>query len=56
MRVFRASDIQHPWRTSLAYLAVTVYATILFWWCFTGPLLIWVVRHMGRLELEQTSA
>lgn len=55
MRVFPQSTIAHPWRTSLAYLAVCVYATILFWWCFTGPLLIWLVRHMGRLELEPTS-
>lgn len=54
MRVFPPSEIEHPWRTSLAYVSVSVWLVVLIVsliWLADAPLL-WLLRLMGPFEWQ----
>ncbi len=42
--ILRQSQVPHAWRTTIAYLAVAVWACLLVYWLMDGP-----VMHLIRL-------
>lgn len=49
IRVFPPSEIEHPWRETLALLSISVWVSIALAWITLGPLL-GLLRWLGPVD------